>query len=113
MADEGYEYEEVSDEEKLRIAKTYLLQSPPGQFFEVLKGINILEGFVELSEPPTPLDVRQLLPSHVLTDAELEETAYAYNTSSYLPAPVSGDRSVGRNMIVGIPCMRDRALDFD
>ena len=30
--------EEVSDEEKLQIAQHYLLNAPPGQFEDVLKG---------------------------------------------------------------------------
>ena len=36
-ADEG-EFEEVSDEEKLKIAQHFLLSSPPGQFSDVLQG---------------------------------------------------------------------------
>ena len=40
MSDEEYdeEFEEVSDEEKLRIATHFILSSPPGQITEVISG---------------------------------------------------------------------------
>jgi capping protein alpha len=61
MAEEEGEFEQLSDEEKLKIAQHFLLSSPPGQFSEVLT------------------DVRKILPEGILTDAMATGIARVYN----------------------------------
>ena len=36
------EFDDVSNEERLQIAQHFLLSSPPGQFHEVLKDVQLL-----------------------------------------------------------------------
>ncbi|KAJ0402185.1 hypothetical protein ATCC90586_008784 [Pythium insidiosum] len=65
-----WQYEEASDEEKLRIAQHFLLSSPPGEAHEVLR------------------DVARLVPAHVLTDAALQGALHSYNVRNMLPVAV-------------------------
>ncbi|CAM9644807.1 unnamed protein product [Chrysoparadoxa australica] len=62
--DESYGMEEISDEEKLTIAKHILMNSPPGQFGEMVA------------------DVKKLVPATLLDDGKLRAIARAYNQAS-------------------------------
>jgi len=71
------EFDDVSNEERLQIAQHFLLSSPPGQFHEVLK------------------DVQLLLPEGLMTDQLTRGIARAYNTKvcKVVTAP-SGTKNV-------------------
>ncbi|TDH71391.1 hypothetical protein CCR75_007355 [Bremia lactucae] len=68
--DEEWAYEEAADDEKLQIARQFLLASPPGQISEVLR------------------DVAKLVPAHVLTDVALREVLRVYNVKNCVPVDV-------------------------
>lgn len=57
-------FDEISDQEKLKVAQHFLLSSPPAQFHEVLN------------------DVRKLLPAGILSDALATGIARVYNTKT-------------------------------
>ncbi|CAH0478198.1 unnamed protein product [Peronospora belbahrii] len=61
---------EASDEEKLQIAQRFLLASPPGQFYEVLR------------------DIEKLVPGHILSDTVRQSVLHAYNIKNFLPVEV-------------------------
>ena len=59
--DDEEEYEEISDEEKLKIATHFLLSSPPGEVRELLG------------------DVQKIVPSSVLGDEQIKGIFRTYN----------------------------------
>ena len=62
--DDEREYEEPTDEERVRIAQHFLLNAPPGQFADVLR------------------DVQSLVPAGCLSEAQLGGICRAYNTKT-------------------------------
>lgn len=92
MSDAEYEYEEVSDEEKLKIATAFLLQSPPGQFSDVLKGNSLVLNLIQSQEKM--IDVKKLVPSHILTPSAVHEIARLHNTATFISSPIDENRNV-------------------
>mmetsp|Transcript_2657 Transcript_2657/g.3082 ORF Transcript_2657/g.3082 Transcript_2657/m.3082 type:complete len:325 (+) Transcript_2657:377-1351(+) len=71
-----YEYEEIPDEEKLEIAKHFLLSSPAGEMNAVLK------------------DVKALCPDSILTDEVLENIFHVYNVKNQQLASAGKDKII-------------------
>ena len=81
------DFEEIADEEKIRIAKHFLAQSPPGQIQEVVSGtVSLLEHHA--------VDLKSLIGESVLSRATLVDSLREYNEVSYLPISVSEDNWV-------------------
>lgn len=72
--DDDYEFEEVSDEEKMKIAQHFLLSSPPGQINLVLA------------------DVKKLMPDGLLSDDTLSGIFRAYNLQTCCAATLPGSK---------------------
>lgn len=71
FADEDEEYEEISDEEKLRIATHFLLSCPPGE----LKDLTV--------------DVKKIVPDSVLTSDALQAIYRTYNMEQHVMPTLS------------------------
>lgn len=75
MGDEGdYEYEEVSDAEKIKIAQHFVLSSPPFQIDQVTS------------------DVKKLLPDGLLTDGVLSGACRVYNLENVVSSDLNGSK---------------------
>jgi capping protein alpha len=76
--EEEYYEEEISDEEKVKIATHFLMSSPPAEIREVEK------------------DVRRIVPSNVFTDDMIVNTYRKYNLANFVVAKTPD----GSNMLV-------------
>lgn len=71
---EDYDYEEVSDEEKIKIAQHFVVSSPPFQIGEVTS------------------DVKKLLPDGLLTDGALSGAYRVYNLENCVSSDLNGEK---------------------